>query len=247
MAHPKFLSILIAGVFLLSGSTASGADSGFGKLAERQGKELVWKTPPEQSTSEMKRGDDVVNKLHAETGEESGARFTIRKEGSVLMGSKSRFTFKNALFGPTGLLRELDLGIQWGIFRFSFVPTPLTPPKPDKAENREVRIKVSPTLGAEGPEIQLYGTDVYVEVEGEKGEIGATTVYVAEGAAAVTGSGETVRVEAGHWTYVPWGKPPLSPRPLDPELWLGGGRPPDDWQLSGPLWIDLFRRLDVPH
>lgn len=240
MTTQRILSIVLAGVLLVPGSPVSSESPELGKLAERQGKKVVWKSPPTPQQA-MLEGQDVIQKMRAETGEKSGARFKIRTEGAVRMGENSRFTFEDALFGPTGLLEKLDLGIEWGMFRFSFVHRP-TATASVQPVSREVRIKVSPKLGAPGPVIQLYGTDVYIHVA-RRG--GATTVYVAEGAAEVTGSEGTVRVEEGYWTYVLPGRPPLEPRVLDQELRPDASRPLDDWQLPGPLRLDRVR-LDVP-
>jgi hypothetical protein len=94
-------------------------------------------------------------------------------------------------------------------------------------------------INTPGGWIKLYGTDAYIRVDRQSG---ATTLYVAEGAAVVAG----VLVEESHWTYVPPGRPPLTPRPL-PEPRPDGGdiRFPDEWDRPEPRWLDLIR-LDLP-
>lgn len=231
------LALLFVSALLLSGPAETAE---LGRLAKKE--KIVRGSLREEPFKDLHEKDPVQDSLNVETGKQSGAKFTIgRRQGGLAMGPESRFQFLGSRFDADGFrIDKLDLGIQWGIFRFNFAPPP-----------RDVKTVLGTAPGVvrietpAGP-IELYGTDVYVQVEGKEGESGATTVYVAEGAVAVTGGGETVRVEAGHWTYVLPGRPPLNPRPLDPGLRPDGGRPPDEWQLSGPLWIDLFRRLDVP-
>jgi len=213
--------------------------SGLGELAKKE--RTVKGNLPNEPPKNMQEKDPVRDSLNVETKERSGAMFTIGLlQGGLIMGPESNFQFLGSQFDEKALVVEkLDLGIQWGIFRFYFAPPPKGTPRVLGAAPGEVRIKTPAGL------VQLYGTDVYIRVERQGG---ATTVSVAEVYVKVAGSGREGTVEKGQWLYVPPGKPPGDPEPWPPGPGPGDGDPrphfPEFWQPPEPP--RLLIRLDLP-
>ena len=233
-------SIPLVALLLACALPVSGAQA-LGQLAQKV--RLVWEKPAGEARREMREKSPVKEEHGVDTGKRSAASFSIhQRKAGLLMGPESSFRFKRGRFDEQGFLKELDLGIQWGIFRYFALP----PPKEAKTVPLKVgerTVWVAPgevQIETPGDTIHLYGTDVYIHVDRKSG---ATTLYVAEGVAVVAG----VVVEQGHWTYIRPEGLPLPPRPWVPRLGPDAGtiQFPDAWDRPEPRLLDLSR-LDLP-
>jgi hypothetical protein len=239
MRRPNPISLLLAFELALFATLGSARD--LGQLAQKI--RIVTKTPNNQPAADMKVNDPVIVPMQVDTGKSSGAKFAIGStQGAVIMGSKSRFRFRDGLFDATGLLLDkLDLEIEWGKFRFDFAP-PLKGSRTVLGNHPgEVKIKTK-----SGYEISLYGTDVYLRAE----KNGVTTLVVIEGSARVkkldTQEVEGKLIEAGFWTTFGPNQRPIDPVPIQPN-WAS--QPP--WsvapEIPDPALLDLRSpRLDLP-
>jgi hypothetical protein len=237
----------VVALLLACALPVSGAQP-LGMLAQKV--RQVWEQPEGEARREMREKSPVKEEHGVDTGKRSAASFSIhQRKAGLLMGPESSFRFKRGRFDEKGFLKKLDLGIQWGIFRYFALP----PPKeaktvPLKVGERTVWVAPSEVqIETPGGTIHLYGTDVYIHVDRKSG---ATTLYVAEGVAVVEGTeqGERALVEEGYWTYFRPGQPPLTPRRWEPKTTPAGAAEHaflDDWLHSGPRLLDLSR-LDLP-
>lgn len=189
------LVLLLAATLTAPSAAAQQPGDDVGRMALVR--EDVRGTPPGASAVAMAVGDAVVLDHLIETGRASAARMTIDPEGVITLGENARLRVDRAeVDAATGrseslfsLLRgklELALG---SLFRGEVEVD--TPTATLTVKGTVVRVLVFPS--------------------------GRTLVSVLEGVVEVTSkAGGTVEVEAGLYTVVEEGGPPLPPAPFDP-------------------------------
>jgi hypothetical protein len=189
---------------------------------------------PSQNPEPMRIGQEAIENLQVTTKETSTARFALGNAmAALIMGPQSQFRFRPGLFSSKGEVNRFDFWIEFGKFRWAATPkwADETPKTVLGWAPHQVHIETP------SAKIDLYGTDVYLTVDPTTK---ATTVYVAEGSAAVTGAGQKIMVNAGELTFVSLDTPPLPATPFDPATQSLSS------QAGGPAFRSPAELLDDP-